>query len=374
MLLVENAEVFAPAPLGRRSLLLAGGSIEAVGVDGGVLARCGIELETLDAAGCLAMPGLIDPHAHLIGGSGEQGFASQTPELSASELLRGGITTVVGTLGADTSTRTMRALLGKVKSLRDEGLAAYAWSGGYDARPLLDSLGDDITLIEEIIGAGEVAIADARGPQLDAARLARLAAQCFVAGTLTGKAGLLHLHVGPGERRLAVVRELLERFDVAPSTLYLTHVERDEPLMSEAIELARRGMPIDCDVHEEDLPRWIRFYREHDGDPALITASSDAGSKSPHMLFEQVMRCAREDMQAIAVATSNTARILKLDAGRLAPGRRADVLLVDADSLALRHVICNGRLVMRDGAVLLRERFLAESNRNIRLMGRKATT
>lgn len=373
MLLVENADVHAPAPRGRTSLLLAGGLIEAIGVDGGALARAGLELETLDATGCLAMPGLIDPHAHLIGGSGEKGFASQTPELSASELLRGGITTVVGTLGADTSTRTMRALLAKVKALRDEGLAAYAWSGGYDARPLLDSLADDIMLIDEIIGAGEVAVADARSPQLTAEELARIASQCFVAGTLTGKAGLLHLHVGPGGRRLAVLNEVLERFDVAPSTLYPTHVERNEELMLEAIELTRRGMPIDCDVHEEDLAQWLRFYREHDGDPALITASSDAGIKSPHQLFEQVMLCVREDRQALAVATSNTARILKLNGGELARGRRADVLLVDAGSLALRHVICNGRVAMRDGALILRERFLAESNRNIQLTGRKAT-
>src|SRR4051812_7940956 len=107
MLLIENADVFAPEPLGRRSILVAGGRIEAIGIDGASLARAGIELETIDATGCIAMPGLVDPHAHLIGGSGEKGFASQTPEISAGELLRAGITTVVGTLGADTTTRTM---------------------------------------------------------------------------------------------------------------------------------------------------------------------------------------------------------------------------------------------------------------------------
>src|SRR4051794_13005715 len=147
MLFIENAEVFAPVPRGRTSLLLAGGVIEAIGADGGALARAGVTLETIDASGCFAMPGLIDPHLHLIGGSGEKGFASQTPEFFAGELLRAGITTVAGTLGTDTSTRTMRALLARVKGLREEGLAAYAWTGGYDARPLLGTAGDDITLI-----------------------------------------------------------------------------------------------------------------------------------------------------------------------------------------------------------------------------------
>src|SRR3954447_13360608 len=198
MLLVENGEIFAPEPMGRQSILIASGRIQAIGVDGGALARAGVEVETIDGTGCIAMPGLIDPHLHLIGGSGEKGFASQTPEFFAGELLRAGITTAVGTLGTDTTTRTMRALLARVKGLREEGLAAYAWTGGYDARPLLGTIADDITLVDEIIGAGEVAIADVRGPQFDAARLARLASECYVASTLTGKAGLLHLHVGPG--------------------------------------------------------------------------------------------------------------------------------------------------------------------------------
>ena len=322
-----------------------------------------MELETIDASGCFAMPGLIDPHVHLIGGSGENGFASQSPEFFAGELLRAGITTVAGTLGTDTTTRTMHALLARVKALRDEGLAAYAWSGGYDARPLLGTVGDDVTLIDEIIGAGEVAIADVRGPQFGAAELARLASQCYVAGTLTGKAGLLHLHVGPSERRLSILREVLDQFDVAPSTLYPTHVERNESLMTEAIELSRRGVPIDLDVHEEDLPRWLRFHRDRDGDPSLITASSDAAVKPPGALFAQVMECARDDMSAIAVATSNTARILKLRSGEIAPGRRGDVLLVDAASRTLRHVICNGRVVVRDGELTLPNRFPERSDR-----------
>src|SRR3954447_8782666 len=211
MLLVENGEIFAPEPMARQSILIASGRIQSIGVDGAAFARAGVEIETIDGTGCIAMPGLIDPHAHLIGGSGEKGFASQTPEISASELLRAGITTVVGTLGADTTTRTMPSLLAKVKALRGEGLTAYAWTGGYDARTLTNSMRDDIVLIDEIVGAGELAIADVRGQHYSAAELARFAAECSVAGTLTGKAGLLHLHCGDGEERLRVIRDVLEQ-------------------------------------------------------------------------------------------------------------------------------------------------------------------
>ncbi|HEV7428824.1 MAG TPA: amidohydrolase family protein [Thermoanaerobaculia bacterium] len=375
MLLVENGEVFAPDPLGRRSILIASGRVEAIGVDGAALARAGVDVETIDATGCIAMPGLIDPHAHLIGGSGEKGFASQTPEISASELLRAGVTTVVGTIGADTTTRAMPALLAKVKALRGEGLSAFAWTGGYDARTLMSSIRDDIVLIDEIIGAGELAVADVRGQQYSAAELARFAAECYVAGTLTGKAGLLHLHVGDGNDRLKIVRDVLEQFDVKPDALYPTHVERSERLMREAIDLAKRGMPVDVDVYDEDLSRWLRFYRDHDGDPSLLTASSDAAINSPHTLFEQLMACVREKVasfdEVIAIATSNTARVLKSDAGELARGRIGHVLLIDAASYELRTVICAGRVVMRDGALVIGEQFLSESNRSIALRGEK---
>jgi beta-aspartyl-dipeptidase (metallo-type) len=262
-----------------------------------------------------------------------------------------------------------------VKALRGEGLSAFAWTGGYDARTLMASMRDDIVLIDEIIGAGELAIADPRGQQYTAAELARFAADCYVAGTLSAKAGLLHLHVGDGEQRLRIVRDVLEQFDVKPDALYPTHVERSERLMREAIDLTKRGMPVDLDVYEEDLVQWLRFYRDHGGDPNLFTASSDAAINSPHTLFEQLMACARENVapfeEVIAIATSNTARMLKMNSGELARGRIGHVLLVDAATYELRTVICAGRVVMRDGALAVREQFLSESNRSIALRGEK---
>jgi beta-aspartyl-dipeptidase (metallo-type) len=376
MLIIENADVCSPAPRGRVSITIAGPLIEKIGeVDARALAQQ-LEVETLDATGCIATPGLIDPHVHLIGGSGESGFATQTPPVFASELFASGITTVAGLLGTDTTTRTMPALLAAVKALREEGLSAFAWTGGYDARPLTASVRDDIVLIDEIIGAGEYALSDRRAIEPTPHALATLATDCYVAGTLTRKAGLLLLHIGDGKRRLAPLRDALDSFDVEPSWFYPTHVERNEPLMAEAIELSRRGMPIDVDVYERDLVRWVRFHREHDGDPALLTASSDAAIKSPRNLLDQLRACVHEkalDLEhAFALATSNTARILKLhDRGELEAGRRADVLLLDRESLELRHVICGGRVVVRDGSVVQRERFLRESDREIHLIGAK---
>ena len=58
-------------------------------------------------------------------------FATQTPEIHLTEIVRAGITTVVGTLGVDNTMKTMAGLLAKVKALKEEGLSAYLWSGGY---------------------------------------------------------------------------------------------------------------------------------------------------------------------------------------------------------------------------------------------------
>jgi beta-aspartyl-dipeptidase (metallo-type) len=374
MLIIPNGTLYSPQPRGKTTIVVAGGRIEHIGeIDAGAF-----KPEVLDAAGCIVAPGLIDPHVHLIGGSGEEGFATQTPEISAGELLRSGITTVVGVLGTDTTTRTLPALLARVKALREEGLAAWMWTGGYDVPPksITGAARDDIILIEEVIGIGETAIADRRSMEPTARELARLATDCLVAGSLTGKAGVLHLHVGEGKQRLALIREAIDEFDVVPATFYPTHVERNEPLMLEAVQLTKRGVPVDVDVYEEDLAQWVRLFINNDGDRALLTASTDSAINSPHTLLAQVRDCVQQKVLAIedalALVTANPARILKLrDSGVVERGRRADLLLLDEHSLELRHVVCGGEIVMRDGRITRSERFLKHSNRRIHLEGEK---
>ena len=60
--------------------------------------------------------------------------------------------------------------------------------------------------------------------------LAKVASDAFIGGHLARKAGLTHFHVGPGRKRLAILRQLIDEFDVKPGSLYPTHVERTVPL------------------------------------------------------------------------------------------------------------------------------------------------
>lgn len=377
--LIENGEVFAPEPMGRHSVLLVDGKIAKVGaVDRRAVEAGGLECTVIDARGCLVLPGLLDPHQHLLGGSGEEGFSTQTPEISISEIVAHGITTVVGVLGVDTTMKTMAGLLAKAKALREEGLDAYVWTGGYDLppKPIMGTVRDDILFIEEVIGAGEIAISDRRGMDPPPYEIAKIATDCYVGGMLARKAGLVHFHVGEGPGRLAPLRAVLEDFDVEPEWLYATHVERSEALMREAIELAGRGVAVDIDTVEEDLPRWLRFYRDNGGDLGQLTVSTDASLNSPRVLWEQLRACVLEHgwalEEVLPLVTRNTARILKLARkGALEPGKMGDVAVATRDELEIVHVLANGVPMVRDGGLVVRESYLEDTNREIHLVGGK---
>ncbi|HYW09995.1 MAG TPA: amidohydrolase family protein [Longimicrobium sp.] len=376
--LIENGEVYTPEPVGRQSVLLTDGKIGKVGeVNRAALEQLGVEYEVVDASGCLVVPGFIDPHMHLLGGSGESGFATQTPEFFISEIVTSGITSVVGALGVDTTMKTMAGLLAKVKALNEQGLNAYLWTGGYNVPPtsIMNTVRDDIMFIQEVIGTGEVAISDLRGMNTSTTDLARVVTDSYVGGMLAGKAGVTHFHVGEADRRLEPLRMILDEHDVEPASIYATHVERTEKLMREAIDLAKRGCNVDVDTIAEDLPKQFRFYHDHGGPPEHFTASSDAAISSPRVFFEQVRSCVTEAgyplEKVLPLVTSNTARILKLDRkGRLKRGNWGDVLLLETGTLDIVHVISRGVFMVRHGSLVAEERFLKESRREIHLVGR----
>jgi beta-aspartyl-dipeptidase (metallo-type) len=229
--------------------------------------------------------------------------------------------------------KTLPGLLAKTKALKEEGLNAFMWTGGYNVPPktITDSVRDDIMFIEEIIGAGEIAISDERSNEPNIAEIARIAHDAYVGGMLSKKAGVVHFHVGESATRLQILRDLLENTDVSAEWIYPTHITRSEELMLEAIELANRGCFVDMDTVNEDLPQWIRFYRGNGGDMKKLTISSDSSITSPQSFYEQFRRCVLENElsleETLPLVTSNTATVLKLDMkGRIAEGKAADVL------------------------------------------------
>ena len=380
ILIVTGGEVFTPAPAGAATVLALNGAIARVGsVDTKALETLDVPLQVLEAHDCVVVPGLIDPHVHLIGGSGEEGYDTASPEIFLEELVTAGVTTVVGCLGVDTTMKAMDALVGKAKALCHEGVSAYLYSGGYDVPPVTaaGSVRRDMILIDQVIGAGEIAIADRRSAQPTVPELARVVADAYVGGLVSGKAGVTHFHVGDGREGLLVLRRLLDEHEIDPACLYPSHVERTPELIREAAEITGRGVTVDVDTVANDLAQALDAFLDHGGSLAHLTVSSDASVTPPVQRLNQfracVLDCGRELAQLLPLVTTNAARVLKLQRkGRIEPGMDADLLVLRRQTLELVHVVAKGQVLMRNGVVTQQDRFLQKSGRRIRLDGQQA--
>ena len=382
--LIRNADVYAPEPLGRRDLLLGGGKVLWIGTDAPDLPAA-FGTQVLDLDGRRLLPGLIDGHVHVTGGGGEAGFASRVPAPTLSRYTRSGVTTVVGLLGTDDVTRGTRELVAHVNALREEGLSAWGYAGGYHLPPatLTGSVRTDLVFIDCLLGVGELAISDHRSSQPTLDELLRIASEAHVAGLMTGKAGIVHLHLGDGPRGLDLVRRALDQSELPPRVFNPTHVNRRKALFDEAIELARRGCSIDITAFpvDEGEDAWsaadaLVRYLDSGAPRDLVTISSDAGGCLP--CFDAQGRVCSMDVghsgalidtlrallargvalqDALPAFTSNVAGLLRLPGkGSIAAGADADLVVLDATG-AVTDVFAGGRPHLRDGAVLRRGTF-----------------
>jgi beta-aspartyl-dipeptidase (metallo-type) len=373
--LIKNADIYSPEPLGIGHLLLGGGKVLHVGsqlpaVDASLLA------DTLDLEGAPLIPGLIDCHVHVTGGGGEDGFSTQAPPVPLSQFTRHGITSVVGLLGTDDETRSTANLLARVRALREEGLSAWCWTGGYHVPPttLTGSVRRDIVNIDCIIGLGELAISDHRSSQPGFDELARLASEVHVAGLISRKAGVLHLHLGDGSRGLELVRRLIDETELPPRVFHPTHVNRTKELFEEACALSHKNVVVDVTafpVAEGEnawsaADAWARFHEQ--ACPAEnLTISSDGGGCLP--VFDQNGHMVKMDFassaglpetlrellgrgyslgQVLPSMTTNVARLLRLkNKGCIETGADADFVCL-GDAQDVRHVMARGQWMVQD--------------------------
>lgn len=373
--LLRNAHVYAPEPLGPCQILVAGERIAWIGSERIELPRA-LNATVTDLGGRRVIPGIVDGHAHVTGGGFEKGYASRVPPLAASEFTRSGITSVVGLLGTDDLVHTPAELLAHVRGLVEQGLSAWCWTGGYHVpvATLTGSVRGDLVHLDRVIGVGELAISDHRSSQPTLEELLRIAAECHVGGMMTGKAGVLHLHLGDGARGLELVRRALETSELPPRVFQPTHVNRRRALFEEALELARFGVPIDItafpvEAGEDALAADVALARflASGCEPSLVTVSSDGGGCLPHFdddgrvagygvgapsalldCLGTLLRDGHALDKVLPAFTSNWADALRLDGkGRLVPGADAD-LVVLADDHSVRDVMCGGVWHVRD--------------------------
>lgn len=368
--LIKDARVYAPNDLGVKDILICNDKIIEVGNN---IEFDHSELEVIDAQGKTIVPGIIDQHIHVTGGGGEGSFRTRVPEVMLSELVESGITTVVGLLGTDTTTRSVGNLLAKTKALKEEGITAYCLTGGYEypSPTITGSVKKDITFIEEIIGV-KLAISDHRASLITKNEFKKLVSDIRVAGMFSGKPAYVKLHMGSSSERLSMINEILEETDLSISHFRPTHVGRCMELFEEAMDFAKKGGIIDITASNGSnvvpLTELFNLIKENEVSLKNITLSSDGrGSwstydkmgrleKIGHSACNTVYKAIKDLVnkgvltleEALTLGTENVASALNLkERGSVVKNGFADLLILDKD-LSLNSVMMNGNFMMQN--------------------------
>ncbi|MFC1491882.1 beta-aspartyl-peptidase [Nitrospinota bacterium] len=388
--LLRRADRYAPEPLGKGDVLVCSEKVVAVEEDLGRFASLE-DVEVVDLEGKSLVPGLIDNHVHLMGGGGGGGPATRGPEIFLSELAGCGITTAVGILGTDGLTRDLRGLLAKVRALTAEGLTAFLWSGAYQYPPptLCGSVQWDVLFIPEVVGVGEIAIADERGTHPTASEVARLTGEAALGARMAGKRGPVCLHVGNGREALDPLLAACERTEVRIDGFLPTHLNRTPDLLKRSIEFALKGgwMDFTTAYTVEGGYSWavaasqatveacaagvplerICFSTDGNGVHSFFDEEGNLTRMfrwPVSSLWPEARRLAVEHgwplEEALAPVTINPARALGLEKGTIAAGRDADLLVLD-DDLMVESVYARGRCLVREGEAVVRGKFEPEA-------------
>lgn len=362
--------IYAPSYQGKRDVLITGSRIAAVAEH--IDAPTGERLEVVDLEGRWLLPGLIDSHIHIAGAGGEGGPTTRTGELSLEQIIRGGITTVIGCLGADGVTRRVESVLMKAKALRLQGISAWMYTGSYQipAPTITGSVSRDIALIDEVIGAGEIALADHRGSFPSLREFIEVIQQAKMGGLIGGKAGIVNIHLGDFGDPFSLIHEAAAVGGIFYNQFLPTHCNRSQRVFSAALEYGPKGFvdlttgsfPYYQDIEVKPSDAFFRLLAA-DTPPEHITMSSDAGGSLPHFdengkylgmkqgdtvsLLREVLDIIAEDekmaSQAIQTVTLNPATILKLPRkGRVEPGYDADLLALNGQKTDMEQLWANG--------------------------------
>ena len=372
--LLKNGNVFAPEPLGRADILVCNDKIVDIAehIDFNYPGT-----EVVDLEGRTVIPGVIDQHIHITGGGGESGFTSKVTEVSLSDLVRGGVCTVVGVLGTDSISRNVESLLAKVKALNEEGLTAFCYTGSYDfpSPTITGTVARDIALIQEVIGV-KICISDHRYAGITRKELTKLAAAARVAGLVGNKPGVVHIHMGAGKKGLSDVFKIVEKTDIPVRTFRPTHASNN---LKDMMKLAKMGGYADfttCGGPSQTAELMAPFLKE--APDGSVTMSSDSNGSMPiwnekkevigikaaesTTVFETVIALHKEQglplEEALKPCTVNVAKALNLypKKGCLKPDSDADILVLDQD-LALSEMYAKGKKMMAGGKPIVKGYF-----------------
>lgn len=373
---LRDAHVFAPQDLGVNDILIAAERVVALGphLDVGGLPRTELAVD-----GRIVVPGLVDGHLHIVGGGGNEGYASRIPELWVGELALAGITTVAAPPGLDMVGKNLEGILAKTYALQSEGVTAYMYVGGFQRpfRTLTGSLLHDVFTVEKIVGV-KVALGETKASRFADHELVELAAQLEWLAGATGKACLLHAHLGQSEDPAAQFLDAMRESGAPPHRFQATHCNYTPDTLEAARLVGSAGGFVDFNPiltpefgHPRAIPaaQAILHTLEAGIDSSLVTMTTDGNASVPLLradgsrdryeksltwmwdtVVELVSKGGLALPQALPFVTSNPARALRLQSrkGRIGVGADADLLVLGED-LTVDHVFARGNHLVADG-------------------------
>lgn len=333
------------------------------------------DIEIIDAHMNYVIPAYIDNHEHIIGGGGEDGFISKIEEMSSIDVLKNGVTTVVGVLGTDTLTRSVENLVSKTKALNNDDITAYCLTGGYQypSPTITGSVSKDIIFINEIIGA-KIAISDHRCYNPNKDDLIKLLSEIRVSALLAKKTGILNIHVGWGKGNMDVLFDILNETNIPINIIRPTHITNNEIVFKQAMELTRKNGYMDITIDED--PSKTTYYLKKAinlGNIDYITMSTDANGSCPiwedgcvvgmkksnnsliHNLVKYLICYENFSIaDAIRYVTINPSSALGLlNKGKITVNNDADMIIMD-NEYNIDTVISKGKIVVKEKKIIKR--------------------
>lgn len=382
--LIKHVELYAPEHQGKQDILLFNGKIVRIAPHIGQQKVVSLfpDVEIYDAKDLIAVPGIVDIHAHFNGAGGEGAPQFRTPPTQLSELTTAGITTAVGLLGTDGITRSLNDLYMKARALENEGISTYIYTGSYQipSPTFTDNISLDLSIIDKVVGL-KIAFSDHRCSHPDDNSFAQVVSAARVGGIIGGKSGKVMIHMGTPVNGLERIREILAQTAIPLSQVIPTHLNRSEEVFNAAIQYALTGGNVDVSAGVSEkyyfpgavkpsaaVARLLaagvplnRITMSSDGN-GVMTVFNEDGTTT--MLVSPVKAMLEEfrDMvlegvvisDAVQVVATNPANLLSLTGkGKLREGLDADILLLSKD-MQLKAVFARGQKMVDDGRVLVK--------------------
>jgi len=384
-ILMKRGEIYSPEYDGNKDILIANNKIFLIdqNITESAVNSLDKNIKIIDASKCIIIPGFIDQHVHINGAGGEGGPQYRTPPIQLSELIKAGTTSVIGLLGTDGFSRSLKALLMKAKGLENEGISTWIYTGAYQypSPTITGDILSDIMLIDKVLGV-KIALSDHRSSHPAIDELTKVASEARVGGMLAGKPGVVHIHMGSEKIGLNPLFEIVKNTEIPIEQFAPTHLNRNEKLFKSAIEFGKKDGYIDLTAgapSKDELSGRLkpskaikrllgngvsieRITMSTDGNGSMpkfnekkeITGMAIASVSSLYKEFIDIIKKEKMSVEdAIRITSTNIAKHLKLDQkGEIKEGKDADLILLDKNTLKIKHVIAKGKIMMENEIIM----------------------